>query len=73
MTPTERIESLRPGSIAAYDKHIILGARYTAGPECILAVNWRKNDSADSYPYSSIPPTNRAGDLYFPVNVTIRL
>lgn len=62
-----RLEALRPKAGVRYGRQITLGVRYTAAPDWIFAVNWRRNNTESAYRGSWTPPTGRDGTLFFQI------
>jgi|GEM_PF-1472229 len=62
-----RLEELKPGSDLPRGQQVTLGVRYTAAPDWIFSVNWRKNNGESMYEYSWTPPAGKGGDFLFQV------
>lgn len=66
ITWVARLEEFKFGQGNPLVKQVTLGARYTLARNWNLALNWRRNNRANST-LSWTPPTGRGGELFFQV------
>lgn len=73
MTLVGRWEAMRPGGTDPYGKQVTLGFRYTLSSDWVFALNWRKNNGAQSYAPRWSLTSGGGGDVFFQVYRSIHL
>ncbi len=72
-TLAARLEAMRRGTGEPFAKQITIGTRFTATPNLVLVMNWRRNNADSIYPNTWTPYSGRGGDVYFQAYYKLRL